>query len=83
MILISKVRTLASNKINLMALIRTLTISSTTLERMKEKFYGFRQTVKATSHSAIFTISARLLREEVLKSKLARRVGRIVGYLFK
>ena len=27
-----------------MALIRTLTISTTTFERMKEKFYGFRQT---------------------------------------
>ena len=34
----------ASKKINLMALIRTLTISTTTFERMKEKFYGFRQT---------------------------------------
>ena len=31
-------------KINLMALIRTLTISTTTFERMKEKLYGFRQT---------------------------------------
>ena len=39
-----KVRTSASKKINLMALIRTLTISTTTFERMKEKFYGFRQT---------------------------------------
>ena len=29
-----------------MALIRTLTISTTTFERMKEKFYGFRQTGK-------------------------------------
>ena len=27
-----------------MALIRTLTISTTTFERMKEKLYGFRQT---------------------------------------
>ena len=27
-----------------MALIRTLTISTTAFERMKEKFYGFRQT---------------------------------------
>ena len=45
MIPISKVRTSASKEINLMALIRTLTISTTTFERMKEKFYGFRQTV--------------------------------------
>ena len=35
----------ASKKINLMALIRTLTISTATFKRMKEKFYGFRQTV--------------------------------------
>ena len=34
----------ASKKINLIALIRTLTISTTTFERMKEKFCGFRQT---------------------------------------
>ena len=44
-ILMLKVRTSASKKINLMALIRTLTIWTTTFERMKEKFYGFRQTV--------------------------------------
>ena len=44
-ILISKLRMSASKKINLMALIRTLTISTTTFERMKEKFDGFRQTV--------------------------------------
>ena len=44
-ILISNVRTSASKKINFMALIRTLTISTTTFERMKEEFYGFRQTV--------------------------------------
>ena len=43
-ILISNVRTSASKKINLMAIFRTLTISSTTFERMKEKFDGFRQT---------------------------------------
>ena len=36
--------TSASKKINLMALIRTLTISTTTFEGVKEKFYGFRQT---------------------------------------
>ena len=30
---------------SLMALIRSLTISTTTFERMKEKFDGFRQTV--------------------------------------
>ena len=40
----SNVRTSASNKINLMALIRTLTISTTTFERMKGKFDGFRLT---------------------------------------
>ena len=44
-ILISNVGTSASKKINLMALIRTLTISTTTFERMKEQFYDFRQTV--------------------------------------
>ena len=44
-ILISNVRTSASKKINLMAIIRTLTISNTTFERMKEKFEGFQQTV--------------------------------------
>ena len=44
MFLISNVRTSASKKINLMALIRTLTILTTTFENMKEKFYGFWQT---------------------------------------
>ena len=36
-----------------MALIRTLTVSTTAFERMKEKFYGFRQTelVKLASKS--------------------------------
>ena len=43
-IMISNVRTSASKKIKLMALIGTLTISTTTFERMKEKFYGCRQT---------------------------------------
>ena len=42
-ILISKFRTSASKKVNLMAVIQTLTISTATFERMKEKFYGFRQ----------------------------------------
>ena len=37
-------RTSASKKINGMALIRTLTVSTTAFERTKEKFYGFRQT---------------------------------------
>ena len=33
--------------------IRTLTISTTTFERMKEKFYGFRQTeIKGVTNSA-------------------------------
>ena len=44
-IMISNVRTSASKKINLMALIWTRTISTTTFERRKEKFDGFRQTV--------------------------------------
>ena len=53
-ILISNVRTSASKKINLMALIRTLTISTTTFERMKEKLYGFRQTVcRANSQRSV------------------------------
>ena len=45
-ILISNVRTSTSKKINLMALIRILTISTdtTTFEGMKGKFYGFRST---------------------------------------
>ena len=48
MILISNDRTLASKKINGMALIRTLTVSTTTFERMKEIFYGFLQIEKKT-----------------------------------
>ena len=43
MILISNVRTSASNKISEMALTRTLTVSTTAFERTKEKFFGFRQ----------------------------------------
>ena len=34
-----------------MALIRTLTISTATFERMKEKFYGFRQTDRRAKHN--------------------------------
>ena len=41
----SNVRTPTSKKINGMALIRTLTVSTSAFERTKEKFYGFRQTV--------------------------------------
>ena len=37
----------SQKKINLMALIRTLTISTTTFERTKAKFSGFRKTVFA------------------------------------
>ena len=48
----SKVRTSASKKINLMALIRTLTISTTTFERMKEKFYGLQQTAKSMERTS-------------------------------
>ena len=44
MILISNGRTSASKKINGMALIRTLTASTTAFERTKENFDGFRQT---------------------------------------
>ena len=42
--LISNVRTSASKKMNLMALTRTLRISTTTFERTKEKFHDFRNT---------------------------------------
>ena len=38
--------TLASKKINRMALIQTLTVSTTAFDRTKEKFYGFRQVGK-------------------------------------
>ena len=44
--LISNDRTSASKKINQMALIRTLTVSTVAFERKKEELYGFRQTVK-------------------------------------
>ena len=37
-------RTSASKKINGMALIRTLNVSTTAFKKTKEKFYGFRQT---------------------------------------
>ena len=43
-VLISNVRTSASKKINLMALIRTLTILITAFERTKKIFCDFRQT---------------------------------------
>ena len=46
MILILNDRTSSSKKINGMALIRTLTVSTTALERTKERFCGFRQTVQ-------------------------------------
>ena len=45
-ILISNDRTSASKNINEMALIRTLTVSTTAFERTKEKFCGFRQNVQ-------------------------------------
>ena len=44
MILISNDRTSASEKLNRMALFRTLTVSTTAFEITKEKFDGFRQT---------------------------------------
>ena len=55
-ILISNDRTSASKKINGMALIRTLTVSTTAFERTKEKFDGFRKTVlRSTIKRASFT----------------------------
>ena len=45
-------------KINLMALIRTLTISTATFERMKKKFYGFRQTEQVHNIVSMLTTSA-------------------------
>ena len=42
-VVISNDRTSASQKINGMALIRTLTVSATAFERAKNKFDGFRQ----------------------------------------
>ena len=50
MVLISNDRTSASKKINGMALIRTLTVSTATFERTKEKFDGFRQTEYIKMH---------------------------------
>ena len=44
MILISNDRASTSKQIKRMALIRTLTVSTTAFERTKEKFVGFRQT---------------------------------------
>ena len=46
MILISNDRTSASKKINGMALIRTLMVSTTAFERTKEKCYSFQQTAQ-------------------------------------
>ena len=42
-----------------MVLIRTLTISTTKFERMKEKFYGFRQT--EVTKRACYTLQATIL----------------------
>ena len=50
-ILISNDRTSASKKINEMALIRTLTVSTTAFDRTREKFCGFRQTVNMSLNS--------------------------------
>ena len=60
MILISNVRTPASKKINLMALIRTLTISTTTFERTKEKFDGFRQNDEGDRYTGCLNKSDRV-----------------------
>ena len=45
-ILISNDRTSASKKINRMALIRTLTVSTIEFQRKKEELYGSRKTVQ-------------------------------------
>ena len=46
----------ASKKINPMALIRTLTISTTAFERRKEKFDGFRQTVETEKEGLLSSV---------------------------
>ena len=48
-ILISNDRTSVSKKINGMALIRTITVSTMALQRTRGKFYGFRQTAYKSS----------------------------------
>ena len=68
MILISKDRTSASKKINGMALIQTLTVSTTALERTKEKFYGFRQTEFMDLESACFATAKKSRASKVLIS---------------
>ena len=74
MILISKVRMSVLKKINLMALIRTLTISTTTtFERMKEKFDGFRQTeiVSMTERKPLRCLVVKVfLAQEILPTDL-------------
>ena len=44
-----------------MALIRTLTISTTTFERMNEKFYGFRQTEQYQFFNLVHIVFERTL----------------------
>ena len=46
---------------NLMALIRTLTISTTMFERMKEKFDGFRQTGLLKSDKETISLTSLVL----------------------
>ena len=69
-ILISNDRISASKKINRMALIRTLTVSTIAFEEKKEELYGFRQTdfrefkiphnvdgnANVTIHSSVFLL---------------------------
>ena len=64
MILISNDQTPGSKKINQTALIRTLTVSTTSFVRTKEKFYGFGQTeLQGVSNLIVsigqFTLSAK------------------------
>ena len=65
MILISNVRTSASKKINQIALIRTLTVSITAFERMKDKFYVFRQTENSACHCRLQEASQNQLVHEL------------------
>ena len=61
-VLMSKIQMSASEKINLMALIQTLTISTTMFKRMKEKRYGFWQTVYKNHHFSLFNRLAKVLK---------------------
>ena len=79
MILISNVRTSASKKINLMALIRTLTISTAMFERTKETFYGFWQT--ESFYKVMFSEQSPLLFSTWVGSKERRKDSMVFGRL--